>query len=146
MQFLHLQLIVAGVLYDGTSRDRGQGGSITFYGPAVNVKSANYQNDNNQPPATSTGTSLATAMTVSALSLGLLQGPPLTPSQSGLAAYFFGLTSLNGEWTAGSVSRQMKAYIARYAYVRISQPVPPNTQNPPAAANLNCIYNRAPDG
>lgn len=70
--------------------------------------------------------------------------------QAGLAAYFFGLSSLSGNWHQGTVSTDIKNYIAEYAYVRNQNPLPPASSLPfqytlPAADTMKVAYNRAPD-
>jgi hypothetical protein len=71
------------------------------------------------------------------------------PAVAGLAAYFASLPNLADKWTQGSVATAMKAYIAKYAYVRPADPIanlPPAYRPLPASDSIIVAYNRAPDG
>jgi hypothetical protein len=139
-------ITVGGVTYDGvlwpqTRPDRGQGGSITVYAQAADVVFALAFSDT--APNTGDGTSLA--------ALAVVSGPYTRLSfanniKAGLAAYFFGLSSLDRNWNQGTVSTDIKNFIAQYAYVRNMDPIPAGTPNAPQANSIKVAYNRAPDG
>lgn len=126
------ELITVGAVYnDGrlmelTTRDQGDGGSISVYavgewvlgaGPADNSDKVRYQ-----------GTSQA------------------SPAVAGLAAYFASLPSLSQEWRPGHVAMDMKNYIVKYAHKRLDNPVPAEFNYPIDPESIKVIYNRANEG
>ncbi len=119
-----------GVLDSITNFNAGRGGSLTVYALSDGVRGAKW--DSTTELRIDGGTSLA------------------CPAVAGLAAYFASLPSLAGEWTPGSVSGAMKAYITRYAYRRTPNPIPDDLPSSytsvPPADSIIVAYNRAPEG
>lgn len=77
-----------GILFSPTCPNLGNGGSLTIYAAARDVKCAGQTADD--AFTTGTGTSLA------------------APAVAGMAAYFFGISKLDDLWPAGRVAQAMK--------------------------------------
>ena len=126
-------ITVGGVNRDGvldtiTTYDAGRGGSMSLYAVSHQVVQAD--------ASSNTGTKVADGTSFAA------------PAVAGVAAYFASLPGLAGNWRTNTVATDMKAYLARYAYVRSANPVQnlPNGYPAPAAGSIIVAYNRAPDG
>lgn len=127
----------SGFLWAKTTPDlgQGQGGSISLYAQAYQLTLAS-----GDPNAGADGT------------VSNQEGTSFAaPAVAGLAAYFFSLPSLSGEWHAGSIAQNMKDYLVAQAWQRqdgaIDSAVPPRTPYvKPAPGSLRVAWNRAPDG
>lgn len=119
---------VHGVLYTYTTPDLGNGGSITIYAAAVDVKVATTNNDFGRE----TGTSLA------------------APAVAGMAAYFFSISQLDSLWPKGQVARAMKEFFIVSATVwRNNDPVPDDDElgyEGPSPDSIEVAWNRHPVG
>lgn len=109
-----------GSLYKDTTPDRGNGGSLSIYAAARDVKVASHQGD--AEFTTGTGTSLA------------------APAVAGMASYFFSISQLDANWPQGSVAQAMKQFYALSARVqRNDNPVPGGLPyDGPSAGSVVC--------
>lgn len=113
-----------GSLYVPSCPDVGNGGSMTIYAAARDVKVADKDFDSQFELRT--GTSLA------------------APAVAGMAAYFFSLDQLSANWPAGRVPKAMEQFFVLSARIqRNSNPVPDNVeyqQPDPGSVVCACKY------
>lgn len=122
-----------GNLWIGTTPDLGKGGSITTYAQGYNVSVATGKYANlGSYDGLANGTSCA------------------APQVAGLAAYFFGITSLAGKWGKGTTAKDMKNYIISLDWQRqrdpIASAVPEGPFVRPAAGSVKVAWNAIEQG
>ena len=142
----------SGILYDRTTPDIGNGGSINIYGGAVDVPLADFLS--NDGTRFDTGTSFAAPAIVSIVRLMLGRwNADNYLLQAGMGAYFLGLSSVrsNPSVNLNAIPTALKGFFTTTdngpAVQRNSNPVPNNLPyTTPQPETILVAFNKAPEG